>query len=166
SRTYSAPKYKGWRLHVGRWLRPAKSLVRLTGTSPLSPIVQLRPMRSFAMARRRPRRLYRGQIFASVAAEKTGSEQAIRRLAVASQKTGAGKPTLAGHIAIQAQRAGTKPVVLVDLDPDSSLADWFALREEDDEPLPVARANIKDLPTILQQLRAAGAALVVLDTPP
>src|SRR5262249_54534295 len=66
----------------------------------------------------------------------------------------------------QAQRAGTKPVVLVDLDPDASLADWFALREEDDEPLPVARVDIKDLPTILQQLRAAGAALVVLDTPP
>src|SRR5262245_25324630 len=90
----------------------------------------------------------------------------MRVLAFASQKSGAGKTTLAGHIAVQAQRAGTKPVVLVDLDPDASLADWFALREEDDDPLPVARASIKDLPTILQQLRAAGAALVVLDTPP
>src|SRR5262249_49552736 len=45
-------------------------------------------------------------------------------------------------------------------------ADGSAVREEDDEPMPVARADIKDLPTILQQLRAAGAALVVLDTPP
>src|SRR5215475_3714194 len=101
-----------------------------------------------------------------MSAGKTGSQQAMRVLAFASQKSGAGKTTLAGHVAVQAQRAGTKPVVLVDLDPDTSLADWFALREEDDEPLPVARADIKDLPTILQQLRAAGAALVVLDTPP
>jgi chromosome partitioning protein len=90
----------------------------------------------------------------------------MRVLAFASQKSGAGKTTLAGHIAVQAQRAGTKPVVLVDLDPDASLTDWFALREEDDEPLKVARSNVKELSTKLQQLRADGVELVVIDTPP
>ena len=90
----------------------------------------------------------------------------MRVLAFASQKSGAGKTTLAGHIAVQAQRAGTKPVVLVDLDPDASLTDWFALREEDDEPLKVARSTLKDLSTKLQQLRADGVELVVIDTPP
>src|SRR5262245_35830196 len=90
----------------------------------------------------------------------------MRVLAFASQKSGAGKTTLAGHIAVQAQRAGTKSVVLVDLDPDASLTDWFALREEDDVQLPVARSNLKDLPTKLEQLRADGVKLVVLDTPP
>jgi chromosome partitioning protein len=90
----------------------------------------------------------------------------MRVLAFASQKSGAGKTTLAGHIAVQAQRAGTKPVVLVDLDPDASLTDWFALREEDDEPLQVARSTLKDLSTKLQQLRADGVELVVIDTPP
>ncbi len=90
----------------------------------------------------------------------------MRVLAFASQKCGAGKTTLAGHIAVQAQRAGTKSVVLVDLDPDASLTDWFALREEDDDPLPVARTNLKDLSTKLQQLRAEGVELVVIDTPP
>jgi chromosome partitioning protein len=90
----------------------------------------------------------------------------MRVLAFASQKSGAGKTTLAGHIAVQAQRAGTKPVVLVDLDPDASLADWFALREEDDEQFPVARSNLKDLASKLQQLRADGVKLVVIDTPP
>ncbi len=90
----------------------------------------------------------------------------MRVLAFASQKSGAGKTTLAGHIAVQAQRAGTKSVVLVDLDPDASLTDWFALRQEDDEPLPVTRSNLKDLSTKLQQLRADGVELVVLDTPP
>lgn len=90
----------------------------------------------------------------------------MRVLAFASQKSGAGKTTLAGHIAVQAQRAGTKPVVLVDLDPDTSLTDWFALREEDDEPLKVARSSLKDLAAKLQQLRADGVELVVIDTPP
>ena len=90
----------------------------------------------------------------------------MRVLAFASQKSGAGKTTLAGHIAVQAHRAGMKPVVLVDLDPDASLTDWFALREEDDEPLQVARSTLKDLSTKLQQLRADGVELVVIDTPP
>jgi chromosome partitioning protein len=90
----------------------------------------------------------------------------MRVLAFASQKSGAGKTTLARHIAVQAQRAGTKPVVLVDLDPDASLTVWFALREEDDEPLTVARSSLKDLSTKLQQLRADGVKLVVIDTPP
>ena len=90
----------------------------------------------------------------------------MRVLAFASQKSGAGKTTLAGHVAVQAQRAGTTPVVLVDLDPDASLTDWFALREEDDEPLTVARSSLKDLSTKLEQLRADGVKLVVIDTPP
>jgi len=90
----------------------------------------------------------------------------MRVLAFASQKSGAGKTTLAGHIAVQAQRAGTKAVVLVDLDPDASLTDWFALREEDDVQFLVARSNLKDLPTKLEKLRADGVELVVLDTPP
>ena len=90
----------------------------------------------------------------------------MRVLAFASQKCGAGKTTLAGHIAVQAQRAGTKSVVLVDLDPDASLTDWFSLREEDDDPFPVTHSSLKDLAAKLQQLRSDGVDLVVLDTPP
>ena len=90
----------------------------------------------------------------------------MRVLAFASQKSGAGKTTLAGHIAVQAQRAGLKPVVLVDVDPDASLTDWFALRPEDKDVVSVAQASLKDLPTKLQQLRSDGVELVVIDTPP
>jgi chromosome partitioning protein len=90
----------------------------------------------------------------------------MRVLAFASQKSGAGKTTLAGHVAVQAQRAGVKPVVLVDLDPDASLTDWFALREEEDDAITVAQSSLKDLPAKLQELRAAGVELVVVDTPP
>ena len=38
----------------------------------------------------------------------------MRVLALASQKGGSGKTTLSGHLAVQAQRAGAGPVVLID----------------------------------------------------
>ena len=46
-------------------------------------------------------------------------------LAFASQKGGAGKTTLAGHVAVQAERMGKGPVALLDADPQGSLADWW-----------------------------------------
>ena len=48
---------------------------------------------------------------------------------MASQKGGSGKTTLSGHLAVQAQRAGAGPVVLIDIDPQGSLADWWNERE-------------------------------------
>jgi chromosome partitioning protein len=53
----------------------------------------------------------------------------VRVLALASQKGGSGKTTLSGHLAVQAQRAGAGPVVLIDIDPQGSLADWWNERE-------------------------------------
>ena len=53
----------------------------------------------------------------------------MRVLAMASQKGGSGKTTLSGHLAVQAQRAGAGPVVLIDIDPQGSLADWWNERE-------------------------------------
>ena len=53
----------------------------------------------------------------------------MRVLALASQKGGSGKTTLSGHLAVQAQRAGAGPVVLIDIDPQGSLADWWNERE-------------------------------------
>ena len=47
----------------------------------------------------------------------------MRVLAVASQKGGSGKTTLAGHLAVQAERAGAGPVALLDLDPQVAAAD-------------------------------------------
>ena len=53
----------------------------------------------------------------------------VRVLALASQKGGSGKTTLSGHLAVQAQRSGAGPVVLIDIDPQGSLADWWNERE-------------------------------------
>src|SRR3546814_12798307 len=55
----------------------------------------------------------------------------MRVLAVASQKGGSGKTTLSGHLAVQAQLAGAGPVVLIDIDPQGSLPDWWNERDTD-----------------------------------
>ena len=47
----------------------------------------------------------------------------MRVLAMASQKGGSGKTTLSGHLAVQAHLSGAGPVVLIDIDPQGSLAD-------------------------------------------
>ncbi len=88
----------------------------------------------------------------------------MRILAFASQKSGAGKTTLAGHVAVQAQRSGIASVAAIDADPDGSLADWCALREGPSPTL--ARATPDELPARLDRLRQDGVELVVIDTPP
>ncbi|MGE0774875.1 MAG: AAA family ATPase, partial [Sphingomonadaceae bacterium] len=55
----------------------------------------------------------------------------MRVLALASQKGGSGKTTLSGHLAVQAQRSGMGPVVLMDIDPQGSLADWWNERKDE-----------------------------------
>ena len=52
---------------------------------------------------------------------------AARVITVAQQKGGAGKTTLAAHLAIALSGAG-KRVAVVDIDPQASLATWFAMR--------------------------------------
>ncbi|HKR93660.1 ParA family protein [Novosphingobium sp.] len=88
----------------------------------------------------------------------------MRVLALASQKGGSGKTTLSGHLAVQAQRAGAGPVVLIDIDPQGSLADWWNEREAE---LPAfAQTTVARLASDLQVLRQQGFKLAVIDTPP
>lgn len=88
----------------------------------------------------------------------------MRILALASQKGGSGKTTLSGHLAVQAQRAGAGPVVLIDIDPQGSLADWWNERTDD---LPAfAQTTVARLATDLEVLRQQGFKLAVIDTPP
>ena len=83
---------------------------------------------------------------------------------MASQKGGSGKTTLSGHLAVQAQRAGAGPVVLIDIDPQGSLADWWNEREA--EYPAFAQTTVSRLANDLQVLRQQGFKLAVIDTPP
>ena len=85
-------------------------------------------------------------------------------LVLASQKGGAGKTTLSRHLAVEADRAGQGPVVLIDADPQGGLASWWNRRTAD---APVFFASrLEDLPKHINQARAGGFNLVIIDTPP
>jgi len=85
-------------------------------------------------------------------------------IAFASQKGGSGKTTLAGHIAVEAERTGLGPVVLMDTDPQGSLSQWWNVREA--ETPAFVRTTENGLASDLAALRASGTGLVVIDTPP
>ncbi len=88
----------------------------------------------------------------------------MRVMAFASQKGGSGKTTLAGHIAVQAERAGAGPVAIIDTDPQGSLSDWWNVRQAE---TPVfAQTFISRLSEDLEKMRAIGIKLLVFDTPP
>ncbi|RYE01462.1 MAG: ParA family protein [Sphingomonadales bacterium] len=88
----------------------------------------------------------------------------MRVLAMASQKGGSGKTTLSGHLAVQAERAGCGPVVLIDIDPQGSLSDWWNERETEFPAF--AQTTVARLAADLEILRQQGFKLAVIDTPP
>lgn len=85
-------------------------------------------------------------------------------IVLANQKGGVGKTTLAGHLAVEAERLGHGPVALVDTDPQGSLAAWWNERAAT-TPL-FAQAQVDQLPLHLEQLDSSGIRLVIVDTPP
>lgn len=85
-------------------------------------------------------------------------------IAIVSQKGGAGKTTLAIHLAAAAQAAG-KVALIVDTDPQATASQWGQWREG--KPPEVIDCGA---PTLLahkiNQAVELGAELVVIDTPP
>jgi chromosome partitioning protein len=88
-------------------------------------------------------------------------------ITIAQQKGGAGKTTLAAHLAL-AWAASGKRVALIDIDPQASLSTWFRLRNEQ-------RADAIALEAIaVAGWRVAGEVerqarlhdIVVIDSPP
>jgi chromosome partitioning protein len=88
----------------------------------------------------------------------------MRIIAVCSQKGGSGKTTLAGHLAVQAGLAGNGPAVLIDTDPQGSLAEWWRARKDDTPAL--AKVKLEELEDNLAELRGYGTAVTIIDTPP
>jgi chromosome partitioning protein len=85
-------------------------------------------------------------------------------IVLASQKGGAGKTTLAAHLAVAAEAAGDGPAVLIDTDPQGSLSAWWNVREANSPAL--APTTIAELPAKLAALAEAGFAVAFVDTPP
>ena len=88
----------------------------------------------------------------------------MRVVVFASQKGGAGKTTLCGHIAVQADLVDAGPVALIDTDPQGSLAEWWNARAAE-TPLFVG-THFAKLGADLDELRKQGVMLVFIDTPP
>jgi chromosome partitioning protein len=85
-------------------------------------------------------------------------------IVLASQKGGSGKTTLSGHLAVEAEKSGAGPVVLIDTDPQGSLSHWWNARASGSPAF--ARVAIDDLDASLAELARSGARLAIIDTPP
>lgn len=84
-------------------------------------------------------------------------------IAVVSQKGGAGKTTLAIHLAAAAERMG-EVALIIDADPQATASQWAAWREE--APPEVIDSAPPRIAAKVEQAKAAGATFIVIDTPP
>ncbi len=89
----------------------------------------------------------------------------MKTLAILSGKGGAGKTTLAVHLAVAAQCSGHS-TVLIDLDPQGSAFSWKSTRTEDVPSPVVISAHATRLPEILETARSKDVALTIIDTAP
>jgi chromosome partitioning protein len=87
----------------------------------------------------------------------------MKTIAVISQKGGAGKTTVAVHLAVAAERRGLKTAVF-DLDPQASAATW-ADKRGNSAPA-VVPAQAARLSALLAQAAAQSADLVIIDSAP
>jgi chromosome partitioning protein len=87
----------------------------------------------------------------------------MRVITIASQKGGTGKSTLAINLGVLASTS-FDPVVLVDCDAHRGLAQWRLVRAAE-RPVVAELPEPGGIEAVLAACRAAGAGLVVLDTP-
>lgn len=84
-------------------------------------------------------------------------------IAIISQKGGAGKTTLALHLAAAAQASG-RVALVVDTDPQATASQWAAWRQE--APPEVIDSPPPRLAAKIAAAKEQGAELIVIDTPP
>lgn len=86
-----------------------------------------------------------------------------RVLALLAQKGGAGKTTIALHLAVIAQQAGLR-TLLVDCDPQRSAGGWWRARAADTPEL--VETSPDKLRAVVKAASADGVDLIVVDTRP
>jgi chromosome partitioning protein len=87
----------------------------------------------------------------------------MKTIAILSQKGGAGKTTLAIHLAVASELAGRRAAI-VDLDPQASATSWKDHRTQ--EAPAVVSAQAARLAYILATAEEHGTSLSILDTAP
>src|SRR6201991_466252 len=80
----------------------------------------------------------------------------------ASRKGGAGKSTLAAHIAAHVHKS-TKPCLMIDADPQGSLTLWHKLRGTNEPPI---KSAVNSVSGIIAAAKRDGIEWVFIDTPP
>ena len=80
----------------------------------------------------------------------------------ASRKGGSGKSTLAAHLAAYAHKP-SRPCLLIDTDPQGSLALWHKLRNDAELPLKATQRGVGD---IVKAAKRDGTEWVFIDTAP
>lgn len=86
----------------------------------------------------------------------------MKTISLISQKGGAGKTTLAFHIAVAAHQTGLRTAVF-DLDPQASISKWYDDRNEDPEVMMVQPERLLNAK---EKVEEAGAGMLVIDTAP
>lgn len=84
-------------------------------------------------------------------------------IAIAARKGGVGKTTLAMHLSVLAAEP-ERPALLLDTDPQRSLAWWHRLRGPDTPQL--IEADARELPELIEAAEREGFGRVIIDTPP
>ncbi|MDX1400900.1 MAG: ParA family protein, partial [Kiloniellales bacterium] len=91
-----------------------------------------------------------------------------KTIAVAQQKGGAGKTTLAAHLSVALCQLGLK-VALLDIDPQGSLTKWFALRDrtlhESEKALKFVAVQGWRVENEVRRLQSE-YEIIVIDSPP
>ena len=87
----------------------------------------------------------------------------MRTIAVCNAKGGAGKTTLALHLAVASVQQG-RNVVVLDLDPQLTAVRWHQ-RRNSPEPVVLGRA-VSQVAAELEMVAGHGADVVLIDTPP
>lgn len=87
----------------------------------------------------------------------------MKTILIGSQKGGAGKSTLAAHFGVLADAAGG-PALLIDADPQGSLAIWYTGRTAE-TPL-LAKADASTIGAVLDDAERSGIAWTIIDSPP
>ena len=87
----------------------------------------------------------------------------MKAIAIVSQKGGAGKTTIAVHLATASASAG-HAAAIIDLDPQGTAASWGDRRQAGAPE--VVSGQAARLPVLIDAAKAGGADLLVLDTAP